>query len=100
MATVLIVYGSKQGQAEKIAYAIGEEVRKVGHSCTIYNADKLNAQLTLSGFDAVIVGSGVHSGSFSKPLEKWIKKNIQTLSGMPSAFFSVCLGILQNNPKV
>lgn len=99
MAHILIVYGTTEGQTEKISEAIAKEISDKGHRVRTFLASEAPTGNELDAFDAVIVGSSVHAGKFDKTLRKWARWNFVFLQRKPSAFFSVCLGILEKNFK-
>lgn len=104
MARVLLAYGTTEGQTQKIADAIAADLRDRDHSVDIVNLTSKSAGArALSGadaYDAVIVGASVHAGQYQRAVRHWVKTNATSLSRKPSAFFSVCLGILErDNPK-
>jgi menaquinone-dependent protoporphyrinogen oxidase len=102
MGKYLLVYESKYGQTAKIAGAIAEEVRKIGHAADLKD---LGSESELRGpalqqYDATIVGAPVYQASVPKKLRRWVSENAGTLKLKPSAFYSVCLGILEkDNPS-
>ncbi len=100
MAKLLILYATKQGQAKKIADVICSQLQMDGHDCEMFNIESLPISFSLSDYDAVIIGASVHVKSYSSILRKWISKNILELRKKPTAFYSVCLGVVQNNPEV
>ncbi len=50
-----------------------------------------------SGYDAVIVGSGVRAGSWHGSVKKWVADNAGALTDVPTTFFTACL-TLQADP--
>lgn len=99
MAHILIVYGTTEGQTAKISKALAREISDKGHRVRTFPATEAPTGKELEAFDAIIVGSSVHVGKFDKVLRKWGRRNFVFLQRKPSAFFSVCLGILEKNFK-
>ncbi|MEW6057625.1 MAG: flavodoxin domain-containing protein [Bdellovibrionota bacterium] len=99
MAHVLIVYGTTEGQTAKISETLAREISSKGHRVRTFPASEAPTGKELEAFDAIIVGSSVHIGKFDKALRKWVGRNFVFIHGKPSAFFSVCLGILEKNLK-
>lgn len=99
MARILIVYESRYGQTEKIASFILDRLQSRGHSGDIQNLSNLEI-VDPAKYDGIIVGAGIYGRRYPSVVQKWVKKNSQVLSGKPSAFFSVCLAILQKDEKV
>lgn len=100
MAKFLIVYGTKQGQTEKIAKFIRDEIESFGHAVKVFDSDKNPPTLANGEFDAAIIGAPVHASGFPRSLKVWARNNSKVLNQIPSTFFSVCLGILQQDSKV
>jgi menaquinone-dependent protoporphyrinogen oxidase len=100
MSKFLIVYASKQGQTQKIALSISEHLKIHGCRSETFNIKDLPKNLELEDYNAIIIGASVHASGYSRKLYKWLKTNAKILSLKPTAFYSVCLGILQNEHKV
>jgi menaquinone-dependent protoporphyrinogen oxidase len=99
MARILIVYGSSQGQTAKIAGVIAEELRASGNTVHVLDSRSGGEPSPLS-YDGVIAGASVHARGYQKKLVNWVARHAAELSERPSAFFSVCLGVLQEDPSV
>ncbi len=100
MKKFLIVYGSKYHQSANIAQALAGNLKELGFFAECWDAAKISDSIPLKDFDAVIVGGGVYISGYTAALRRWVKKNAALISQKPSAFFSVCLGILQKDPRV
>jgi menaquinone-dependent protoporphyrinogen oxidase len=82
---VLIAYSSKMGGTEGIAQrlgtalverGIGADVTPVGHAGP------------LSGYDAVIVGSGLYAMRWRRGARRFVRRHADALRSMPVWFFS------------
>ncbi len=100
MSRFLIIYGTKYGQAKKIANFISNELTQLGHVTDVVDSRDIPVATRPELYDAVIVGGSVHMHGYPRWLNKWVKHHASTLSTMPSAFFSVCLSALDNGTKV
>ncbi len=98
MSRILIVFGTTDGQTAKIAQAIGERLRSKGHTTTVVDAG--SATPDPSEHDATVVAASIHAGGYQRHVVRWVSKHAATLNRMPAAFVSVCLGVLQHDPKV
>lgn len=99
MKSVLILYDTVEGQTKKIALYIGEVLKAEGHSVRILRPDEFHG--SLEAYDSVIVGGPVHIQKYPKKLRSWVGANAKELQPKLTAFFSVCLGILQkDDPRV
>lgn len=98
MAQILIVYESKYGQTEKISRFIAEKIKARGHSVDLLEAH--GQEVTgLARYQAIIVGGPVYANGFPRGLRKWVTAHSDVLKTKPTAFFSVCLGILQKDQE-
>lgn len=95
MGRVLVVYASKHGQTAKIAARLSEELTHLGHTAELRAVRDLAAVDGLEKWDAVLIGAPVYTGRYPRRLRKWVGARAARLSKMPTAFFSVCLGILE-----
>ncbi len=76
---------------------MGRELERLGHRLDIFESQKAPKSPELQNYDSVIVGSPVYANRYKRRLRKWVKVHSPTLNQMPSAFYSVCLGILQDD---
>jgi menaquinone-dependent protoporphyrinogen oxidase len=95
---VLVLYGTGYGQTRKIALALADGMRPAG-----LDADVVDAREPVDpdprAYTAVIVAAPVHAGGYPRAVRRWVQRHASALSGLPSAFVSVCLGVLEKNPK-
>jgi len=89
----LIIYGSQEGQTQKIAERIAGSLRDKGQQVTVFPVGQLPADLTLDNYDAAILGGSIHVGKYPRHLKKFITTHRDWLNNIPSAFFTVCLAI-------
>lgn len=99
MARVLVVYESKYGQTRKIANFIAGVLRDAGNSVDLLEAHQKEV-VGLSKYDGVIVGGAVYASGFPRKLQHWVHAHSEVLNKKPTAFYSVCLGVMDKNPKV
>ena len=99
MRSVLIVYGTGDGQTEKIARYMAHRVDVSGIPVVVVNAAS-GANPDPAQFGGVIVAASVHAGGYQRAVRKWVTRNVDRLNRMPTAFVSVCLGVLQHEPAV
>lgn len=94
MARILIIYESRYGQTEKISKFILDRLQSKGHSVDFVNLSK-NQLVDPANYDGVIAGAGIYGSRYPRAVRTWAKKYSQYLNRKPSAFFSVCLAVLQ-----
>lgn len=85
MGDVLVVYGSKTGCTAGIAEQIGRTLVSCGLTAEVRPVDEAP---DASGYDAVVVGSGVRAGSWHAPVKEWVTANAEVLAERPTAFFT------------
>jgi menaquinone-dependent protoporphyrinogen oxidase len=98
MSRILVLFGTTEGQTAKIAGAIGVTLRNCGAV-----VDVLEAGTTLANpedYAGVIVAASVHARGYQRPVRRWVRAHARALDARPTAFVSVCLGVLQADPKV
>jgi menaquinone-dependent protoporphyrinogen oxidase len=98
MAKVLVMYGTSEGHTEKIANAIANTLVAQGCDADIIQAGSIDPNP--ADFDGIIVAASVHAGHYQKPVARWLRARIAQFGSKPTAFVSVCLGVLQHDPKV
>jgi menaquinone-dependent protoporphyrinogen oxidase len=95
MSDFLIVYASTHGQTAKIADRVAQAVRDAGARAEVREVSSAR-DLVVSDYDAVIVGASIHASHHQREVVDWVKRRATALSGMPSAFFSVCLAAAED----
>ncbi|SER87591.1 flavodoxin domain-containing protein [Natrinema salaciae] len=91
MASVLVLYGTGEGQTRDVAARITETLDDRGHDVTAIDADDRPATVDLDGFDAVLVGASIHAGTHQSSVLEFVRSNRAALGAMPTAFFQVSL---------
>jgi menaquinone-dependent protoporphyrinogen oxidase len=90
MTKILIGYGTTEGQTARIADHLARAVRSHGLEAQVLDL-KGSKEVSLDGYDAVIVGGSIHMGKHEEYVVDFVRKNRATLDRLPSAFFSVSL---------
>ena len=98
MTRMLIVYGTTDGHTPTIARRLAEMVLERGADADVVNLAE--AAPRPAGYDAVIVAASVHIGGYQPEVRQWVRAHAAVLKDLPTAFLSVCLGILQPDPAV
>jgi menaquinone-dependent protoporphyrinogen oxidase len=97
MSRILVLFGTTEGQTAKIAAAIGASLRTQA-SVDVVDAGTL--QPDPADYDAIVVAASVHVGGYQRAVRRWVHAHTRALGVRPTAFVSVCLGVLQADPKV
>src|SRR5690349_6236976 len=98
MARILVVYGTTHRHTAKVAVAIAETLRQQGKTVDVHDASLTQPQP--DDYDGVVVAASVHAGKYQRPLVRWVQAHRAALNSKPTAFVSVCLGVLQRDLKV
>lgn len=98
MSRILVFYGTTEGQTAKVARFLGDTLRAGGLSTDV--VDARTASPSPDGYDAVIVAASVHASGYQRAVQGWVRAHAQELNDKPTAFISVCLAVLQHEPKV
>jgi len=98
MPRILVVYGTTEGHTAKVAGAVTEALHRTGAVVEVMAAD--DPAPAPDGYDGVIVAASVHAGRYQRSVEQWVQAHAAALARTPTAFVSVCLGVLQHDPKV
>jgi menaquinone-dependent protoporphyrinogen oxidase len=98
MAQFLLLYGTSDGQTQKIAEFCGAQLRRRGCTTSVVNAAE--ASPNPAEYDAVIVAASVHASGYQRAVKRWCRRNREALGKTRTAFLSVCLGVLQHDVEV
>ena len=96
MSKVLVVYGTGTGCTAGVAERIGKAMAAKGASVEVVPAKSAPDP---SGYDAVLVGSGIRAGNWHAPVKEWVVKNAESLKDKPVAFFTACLTMATDPTK-
>jgi len=88
---ILIVYGTTEGQTQKIAERVAADLRLSGHAIEIYGSARRPDDLDVNAFDRVIVAGSVHQKQHQRSLEIFVLGNLEQLKAKPTLFLSVSL---------
>lgn len=98
MNRILVLYGTTEGQTEKVARAIGKALRPEGFQVDIIHAGSIDPKP--ADYDGIVVAASVHGGRYQNEVGRWLRAHHAELESKPTAFVSVCLAVLQPDPKV
>lgn len=99
-ADVLILYGTTHGQTAKIAAAMADALRRAGLGSDVVDAKRWRRAPGPEAYRAVIVAASVVAGTYQRGVRRWVRTHADALRTRPSAFVSVCLGVLEQKPAV
>ena len=91
MATLLVAYGTGEGQTANVADRIVETLGERGHEATAVDVASAPADLAVTDYDAVLVGASIHAGKHQAAVTEFVEANREALAGKPTAFFQVSM---------
>jgi menaquinone-dependent protoporphyrinogen oxidase len=98
MSRILVLYGTTDGHTAKVAAKVGETLEAFGAEVDVIEAG--TRELQLERYAGIIVAASVHARGYQPTVRRWVRGHAEALRGKPSAFLSVSLGVLQQDPKV
>lgn len=99
MKNVLIIYGTDEGQTEKIAKYMASIVESNGYITTLMHGRALPHHLSLLTYTGIIIGASIHIGQHQVYIRDFVKKHVRVLEQMPSVFYSVSLTATEDTPE-
>lgn len=99
MASMLVVFESKYGQASKIAEHVGEMSRRYGLDARVVEVDVARS-VDLRAFDAIAVVAPVYFQHHPRRITAFVKTRADILSKVRSGLFSVSNGATASDPAV
>jgi menaquinone-dependent protoporphyrinogen oxidase len=98
MTRILVLYATTEGQTRKIAESLAAAMRARGADVNVVDAAAHSPDADAYG--AVVVAASVHAGGYQPAVRRWVQASTEALRSRPTAFVSVCLGVLQHDPEV
>ena len=95
---VLVFYGTATGHTRKVASVLAGTLRFSPLDVDVVNADE-PLDPNPEDYAAVIVAAPVRGGQYQRAVRRWVTAHAAELQRRPTAFVSVCLGVLEHNPK-
>jgi menaquinone-dependent protoporphyrinogen oxidase len=90
MSRILIIYGSRYGQTERIALRVRQVLDVVGHTVRVHHADLLPREFSLEPYDAIVIAAPVFYGKHQGIIRDFVRRYHVALNTRPSVFISVC----------
>lgn len=91
MRSVLVVYGTTEGQTRKIAGFIADALKERGIEVELVDSGADAAQLVQPVSTAAIVCGSIHRSRYQASLARFVRDNRSWLAGIPTAFVAVSL---------
>lgn len=93
---ILVAYASQGGSTAGVAEAIGQALSKNG---TVVDVLPARAVTDPGSYQAVIIGSAVHSGKWMPEALEFVRQNQSVLRRIPTAVFQVCMMLATSNEQ-
>lgn len=91
----LVLYSTRDGQTHAIASYIASCMKEKAE-CDVIDLTH-GERVNLAQYDQVLIGASIRYGHFNAVLDKFIKRNVDQLNNMPSAFF--CVNLTARKPE-
>jgi menaquinone-dependent protoporphyrinogen oxidase len=91
MASILMVYGTTEGQSRKVVEFMAGHARVAGHEVEVVDADSFGPAWVFRVPDAVLVAASVHLGRHAAAVQRFVAERRELLDAIPTAFLSVSL---------
>ena len=89
--SILIAYGTIEGQTRKIAEFVAREARELGFEADLFDTADRIAEVSLDGVDIVILAASVHERRHPKPFEVFVSGQRKELAKRRVLLLSVSL---------
>jgi menaquinone-dependent protoporphyrinogen oxidase len=93
---ILVTYASQGGSTAGVAEAIGQALLANG---TVVDVLPVKEVTDLRSYQAVVIGSAVHSGKWMPEAMAFVERNQNTLRRIPTAAFQVCMMLATHNEQ-
>ncbi|MFD1563059.1 flavodoxin domain-containing protein [Haloarchaeobius amylolyticus] len=91
MVSILVLYGTGEGQTATVAERLVAVFAERGHDATAIDADDVPSDLEVETFDAVCLGASIHMGSHQSAVREFASDNRDALATRPTAFVQLSL---------
>lgn len=88
---LLLVYGTTEGQTQKISRFVADRLAQQGHQAVLVNTIESAPGPDLRDFDAVIIAASVHVGRYQSSVIHYVREHRAAIDARPNAFMSVSL---------
>lgn len=91
MSSILVIYGTGEGQTAKVADRIVGALEDRGHEATSVDVRDPPPEFSPDEFDAVLVGASIHAGKHQSAVRSFVTEYLDLLAAKPTAFFQISL---------
>jgi menaquinone-dependent protoporphyrinogen oxidase len=83
---ILLLYGTEQGQTQKIAGFVAERLTQQGHEVMTADASAEGSLPDPRQFDAMLIAASVHLGRYQHAVIDFVREHRATISARANAF--------------
>lgn len=98
MARIAVIFGTTDGQTERIARHVVKTLLEGHHTVDLIDTRVSPPFPSLKGHDAAIVAGSVRMGKFQRKLVGFVRSRRDELSAMRTAFLAVSLSAARETP--
>jgi menaquinone-dependent protoporphyrinogen oxidase len=91
MKTVLVVYGTTDGQTRKIAGFVAEVLQMRGLKVNLIDSATPSAEAVQPRYAAAVIAGSLHEHVHQRSLQHFVQQNLGWLNAIPTLFLSVSL---------
>jgi menaquinone-dependent protoporphyrinogen oxidase len=91
MKPILVLYATREGHTCRIAERVADHIRVQGLAVQIRNVRENYPPIDLTQCTGVILAASVHGGKHEREMIRFVKRHLQQLQDLPSAFISASL---------
>ena len=91
MLSMLVCYGTGEGQTATVADRIVDVLVERGHDAMVMNVTDIPSDFAIEEFDAVLVGASIHVGKQQPAVRELVGDNRDALASRPTAFFQLSI---------
>jgi menaquinone-dependent protoporphyrinogen oxidase len=95
---ILLIYGTNEGQTQKIARFLSERLARQGHQVVTVDASEPATLPDPRRFEAVLVAASVHLGRYQAAVIGFVREQRAAISARANAFLSVSLAAAGHEP--
>jgi menaquinone-dependent protoporphyrinogen oxidase len=88
---LLLVYGTTEGQTQKISRFVADHLVRQGHQTLVTNAIEPTSAADPRDFDAVMIAASLHAGRYQSAVIHYVREHLAAIDARPNAFLSVSL---------
>lgn len=95
----LLVFGTTEGQTEKVTRFIADILIREGHQVSTAAADRAQSTPDPGEFDAVLIAASLHAGRYQPAVARFIREHLPAITARANAFVSVSLAAASGDPE-